>query len=450
MKIVRRCVLGLLGGLLLSLPAAGQGAAKKGIRSITQVGSRRAWDRRIEQGETLRIQVKGHGLDFATGVESSDRQIRAKIVDKKIGLFQRERIAELTLEVRAGKKARLGGHDLSVSVGPNIYYGLGGRETIDFRVTESARARGKPFDYFQAKAEGHAWANAYLLQLLSHFVFEDNLQPPARGWNDFKKKYTALARSYGLTGADYVNVRIPPNVDTQAAVLWNADAVILVFRGSEGYDRQKKINGSKLLADWGLTDFLATYRTVSKWGRGVKVHAGFANALHKGAPGQDSAYNQLKTKIVPRLKGRTLWVTGHSLGAALATLAAMDLQTDRVPVQGVYAFGSPRVGNARFKAAFDRAFKGRPLQRWVNDRDIVPLNPPAPPLDYQHVGQTNNITETGQVRLDDREYRRTKNGLPIIGDLAHHDTATYLQRMYANLPRATQVGMPRPPRYPKS
>lgn len=70
--------------------------------------------------------------------------------------------------------------------------------------------------------------------------------------------------------------------------------------------------------------------------------------------------------------------TGHSLGGALATLAAWDVhqlvQMDpalcgRVHLQ-VYTFGAPRVGNC----AFARLYKAAVPSTWdvVNDHDVVP------------------------------------------------------------------------------
>src|SRR5262249_14299388 len=75
--------------------------------------------------------------------------------------------------------------------------------------------------------------------------------------------------------------------------------------------------------------------------------------------------------------------TGHSLGAALATLAA----TRRAP-QAVYTFGSPRVG----KEAFVRSLMSIPIYRVVDDEDVVTRVPPEI-LGFRHVGEVHTLKE---------------------------------------------------------
>jgi Lipase (class 3) len=79
-------------------------------------------------------------------------------------------------------------------------------------------------------------------------------------------------------------------------------------------------------------------------------------------------------------------VTGHSLGAALATLFVMENDARRkFDVSSLCTFASPRVGNMEFV----RLFNQLPIDSWriVNIRDVVPKLPPYIPgvLDYGHV-----------------------------------------------------------------
>ncbi|CAN0263726.1 unnamed protein product [Laminaria digitata] len=91
-----------------------------------------------------------------------------------------------------------------------------------------------------------------------------------------------------------------------------------------------------------------------------------------------------------------VFVTGHSLGGALATLATLDHQR-RYPEAKVtmYNFGSPRVGNRAFAKLYDR-FVGDSF-RVVNNKDIVARLPRATmrgiSLDYRHSGRTVMVAE---------------------------------------------------------
>ncbi|MEN9406280.1 MAG: hypothetical protein RLZ12_564 [Bacillota bacterium] len=77
-------------------------------------------------------------------------------------------------------------------------------------------------------------------------------------------------------------------------------------------------------------------------------------------------------------QARNIIITGHSLGSAAATLLAFQLKTGGLPPRpdiSVYTFGSPRIGNVPFSAAYDRVL-GNCTFRVVNANDIVPTVPP--------------------------------------------------------------------------
>ena len=64
--------------------------------------------------------------------------------------------------------------------------------------------------------------------------------------------------------------------------------------------------------------------------------------------------------------GRKIWFTGHSLGAALATLAASSFSQ----TQGICTFGCPLVGDDVFARTFASQVGGRSF-RYVNNLDVV-------------------------------------------------------------------------------
>lgn len=88
------------------------------------------------------------------------------------------------------------------------------------------------------------------------------------------------------------------------------------------------------------------------------------------------AYEGIKSSIRNTLREREdgkqvepLYLTGHSLGGALATIAAKDLERDFV-VSSCYTFGSPRVGTPEWSDYFKT-----PVYRIVHLADAVPTVP---------------------------------------------------------------------------
>ncbi len=155
--------------------------------------------------------------------------------------------------------------------------------------------------------------------------------------------------------------------DTQAAALFRADInqLIIVFRGSES------------LMDW-LTN-LRFRQQVYPYGDDtttkVRFHQGFMNAYF--------CVREAMKAVLAQHPDAQLVFTGHSLGGALATVAALDSQyalttdpdfpTNPAPSLQVYTFGAPRVGNGALVKSFQRRVPH--CQRYTYGRDIVPTLP---------------------------------------------------------------------------
>jgi len=156
---------------------------------------------------------------------------------------------------------------------------------------------------------------------------------------------------------------------TEGFVAWNDHAAIVAFRGTQPTDR----------ADvWSDVDFRPT-----RWERGGTVHEGFAAAL-------DAVWDAVAARL-HSLQGRTTWFTGHSLGAAVATLAADRFGTP----DGVYTLGSPRVGDREFVAEFN-ARHGRRSCRYVNNHDVVTHVPPSR-WGFSHVDSEQRFDADGRL-----------------------------------------------------
>lgn len=89
-----------------------------------------------------------------------------------------------------------------------------------------------------------------------------------------------------------------------------------------------------------------------------------------------------------------LYITGHSLGGAMATLAAYKIATDPAyaalndKLRGVYTYGSPMVGNEAFAALWkQRNVLENRLFGHVYASDVVPHLPPGSAGDFAHVGR---------------------------------------------------------------
>ena len=120
----------------------------------------------------------------------------------------------------------------------------------------------------------------------------------------------------------------------------------------------------------------------------AKIHSGFMHAYNATAlrPGIHKALEKLFRDEGVRIGGGgqgdggspRLLVTGHSLGGAMGTLAALDLQqTFGLSAKDVrvVTMGSPRVGNHAFAEYYHSQVPQ--TTRLVNGRDIVPTLPPA-------------------------------------------------------------------------
>ena len=110
-----------------------------------------------------------------------------------------------------------------------------------------------------------------------------------------------------------------------------------------------------------------------------KVHRGFYSALLSDFDSVTSEVKRL-TELYPTYAVKT---TGHSLGAALSQLAAMELIARGIPVAANYNFGQPRTGNGDYSAVVNELLRS---YRHVHYADPVPHVPP-PAFGYVHACQ---------------------------------------------------------------
>jgi hypothetical protein len=196
--------------------------------------------------------------------------------------------------------------------------------------------------------------NAQFLALASDLAY----MPEAEGAEAFRTQLGLEARLISVG-------------NTQAYIATNDDHIVVAFRGTESpatMDGLKDVlltDAADLLiqpqGDVG-TDFAAA-------GVAARWHSGFMKALA-------SIWDPLLQAVQAERQrnDRPIWITGHSLGGALALLAAWRFKRKVIPIHQIYTFGAPMVGNAETAAAIDQELPNR-LFRYVNDQDPVPQLP---------------------------------------------------------------------------
>ena len=121
---------------------------------------------------------------------------------------------------------------------------------------------------------------------------------------------------------------------------------------------------------------------------------------------------------------------GHSLGAALATVAANFAAGEpRLRLQGLYTYGSPRVGDA----AFGRAI-GVPVFRFRNNSDVVTTVPIG--LVFRHVGALQLIDSGGHLHenVQPREELILKTGSIHFQTRETHTLGSLLRTSHPTVP----------------
>jgi triacylglycerol lipase len=170
--------------------------------------------------------------------------------------------------------------------------------------------------------------------------------------------------------------------NTQVYVAESDKAIVVAFRGSEA---PTTLDGLK---DWLLTNannylILPEGQSGTEFasaGVSARFHRGFLDALAMVWEPLLAAAEQAQ-----KAKERPLWVTGHSLGGAIALMAAWRFQRNFLSVQEIVTFGAPMIGNDAAARAFEQEFSGK-IYRYVDLEDVVPHLPSVSLLAnaYQH------------------------------------------------------------------
>jgi len=228
------------------------------------------------------------------------------------------------------------------------------------------------------KTPGYHAQDAYAMGLASTLSYEKD---PA--------KVDEILRSWGFSRTHIFSRTRGKTIDTQGFVGIGDTEILVAFRGSE----------SK--ADW-LTNLQAN--TDPGGFQSSEVHSGFRDALFPVLLELGAILGQ-EHKSSASGPSKTLWVTGHSLGGALATLfMALLTVADGdcaglvdFSFGGLYTFGAPRVGDRRFAQSLEACplLENR-IFRVLNFGDPVPQLPRRY-MGFRHGGQAITINVKGEV-----------------------------------------------------
>ncbi|MEO0649688.1 MAG: lipase family protein [Planctomycetota bacterium] len=171
-----------------------------------------------------------------------------------------------------------------------------------------------------------------------------------------KSKIGQTIAGWQWTEVAVVSKRKGRDIDTQCFIMEDDRNLVVAFRGSDA-----------------LPDWIANFQATRDPGplHQTKAHEGFQDALY---PAVMALTHHVRSG---EAASKRVWVTGHSLGGALASLYAGMLTENGVRVYGLYTFASPRPGNEAFASALKHEISG-PHYRVVNDGDVVPHLPPEP------------------------------------------------------------------------
>jgi hypothetical protein len=189
---------------------------------------------------------------------------------------------------------------------------------------------------------------------------------------------------------------------TQAFFAYNGDFAVLSFRGTERNDWTDSLvdltilpvrmnedlpepsTANKTMFHLGLTDPLLNPLDHKEIG----VHAGFQLALNVVWPDVRSKLHNYRAA-----NGEApIFFTGHSLGAALATIAIARCEFRNL---ALFTFGSPRAGNKAFCEKVREQADGG-IYRFVDNQDLVTTAPPQD-LFYSHTAGMMHIDGKGDI-----------------------------------------------------
>jgi triacylglycerol lipase len=243
---------------------------------------------------------------------------------------------------------------------------LGERSVSTFVEIPPEQYSATAFANFNAAVTDLSIGNARAMMWMSQLAYETGQRPTI----------DAVAPKWGFSQVTpFVDLKtsVQGSFDTTGLLGERNDAIVLVFAGTDpGVWQTVATDGQAMLS------------------RNTDTHTGFQNALNAAQDTIQQAVNKSQQT------GKPLWIAGHSLGAALAALAAQFADSLHHAAKAVYLFGMPRTGGSRFQAAYNgNANLGPVSYRFVHGLDVVARVPPSV-NGYRHIGRVLQCASGGK------------------------------------------------------
>lgn len=248
--------------------------------------------------------------------------------------------------------------------------------------------------------------NAYWMALLANIVYLKTAE------RDEKPDERRILQQLKQQDAEFISVFGVDKNSAQAALIEHKDYLCMTFRGTNE------------ISDW--LDNIDAFATKKLFG---EFHRGFWNCVDDVWQPLDNRLKELR-----QARMRPLFLTGHSLGGAMASIAAARLIDEDRPFSGVYTFGQPRAMARDTARTFNMECKSRYF-RFHNNNDIV-TRVPARMMGYSHVGSYYYISEEKMIHpeagfwfkfvdaIDGALTALRQDGIDAVED---HDMRNYLE-----------------------
>jgi len=259
--------------------------------------------------------------------------------------------------------------------------------------------------------EEYPWSRYYELARLSKAAYAGPIRHTIYSYEGIPFKEQKIV--HGSFGRGYCRL------------FWNDQTLVIAFRGT------------RESIDWSISNlkaFPVSLRDCDD-AHNIKVHRGFQRTLDYGDKTTElrslDAINEHIEEL--ELLNRSIVVTGHSLGGALAILYAVKFRAKwrevcEQKLKEVVTFGSPAVGLQEFKNYYGEL--ANKTIRIINGSDGVPF---TPPLFYCHVGSEvwlHNKGITTNVGWPQRLGQAIKSPFSLSSD---HSMTEYLTRVKAEI-----------------